>query len=106
MLKVIKYALDVTLKVQHESGNKGKLRALDQAMGIIEFNLDGSILDASQNFLNLVDYSLAELKGKHHRLFCKPALTNCSEYQDFWRHLKTGAHFTDSHPIKTGYWTG
>ncbi len=80
-------------------------RSLRTAMGIIEFNLDGSILDSSQNFLNLVDYSLAELKGKHHRLFCKPTLTNSSEYQDFWRRLKTGTHFTGSHPINMGCWT-
>lgn len=93
VVKVIKYALDVTLKVQHESQTKGKLQALDRAMGIIEFNLDGSIVDANQNFLSLVGYSLAELKGKHHRLFCKPALANSSEYQDFWRRLNQGEFF-------------
>ena len=93
VVKVVKYALDVTLKVQHESQTKGKLQALDRAMGIIEFNLDGSIVDANQNFLSLVGYSLAELKGQHHRLFCKPALANSSEYQDFWRRLNQGEFF-------------
>jgi len=93
VVKVIKYALDVTLKVQHESEAQGKLQALDRVMGIIEFNLDGSIVDANQNFLNLVGYSLAELKGKHHRLFCKPALANSSQYQDFWRRLNQGEFF-------------
>nr|WP_256824054.1 PAS domain-containing methyl-accepting chemotaxis protein [Pseudomonas kurunegalensis] len=93
VVKVIKYALDVTLKVQQESEAQGKLQALDRAMGIIEFNLDGSIVDANQNFLSLVGYSLAELKGKHHRLFCKPALANSSEYQDFWRRLNQGEFF-------------
>jgi methyl-accepting chemotaxis protein len=94
VVKVIKYALDVTAKVQRESEAKGKLQALDRAMGIIEFNLDGSIVDANQNFLSLVGYSLAEIKGKHHRTFCKPALANSSEYQDFWRRLNKGEFFS------------
>ena len=94
VLKVVKYALDVTLKVQRESEAKGKLQALDRAMGIIEFNPDGMILDANQNFLRLVGYSLAELKGKHHRLFCKPALAGSIEYQEFWRRLNTGEFFS------------
>jgi methyl-accepting chemotaxis protein len=94
VVKVVKYALDVTLKVQRECEAKGKLQALDRAMGIIEFNPDGSIVDANQNFLHLVGYSLAELKGKHHRLFCKPALAGSNEYQDFWRRLNKGEFFS------------
>lgn len=68
VVKVIKYALDVTLKVQHESEAQGKLQALDRVMGIIEFNLDGSIVDANQNFLNLVGY----------RLSSKASIIDCS----------------------------
>jgi len=94
VVRVIKYALDVTSKVQQESLIKARLQALDRAMGIIEFALDGSILDANQNFLNLAGYSLAELKGKHHKLFCKPAMADGGEYQDFWRRLNNGEFFT------------
>lgn len=94
VVKVIKYALDVTAKVQRESETKGLLQALDRAMGIIEFELDGSIVSANQNFLSLVGYSLAEIHGKHHRMFCTPALANSSEYQDFWRRLNKGEFFS------------
>jgi methyl-accepting chemotaxis protein len=93
VVKVVVVAADVSLRVQRESEAQGKLQALDRAMGIIEFSLDGSIIDANQNFLSLVGYSLAELKGKHHRLFCKPALANSNEYQDFWRRLNKGETF-------------
>ena len=93
VVKVVKYAMDVTAKVQRESEANAKLQAIDRAMAVIEFNLDGSILTANQNFLTRMGYTLAELKGKHHRLFCTPALVNSSAYEDFWRRLNQGELF-------------
>jgi methyl-accepting chemotaxis protein len=93
VIKVVKYALDVTAKVQQETEAKAKLQAIDRAMAVIEFNLDGSIISANQNFLNRMGYTLAELQGKHHRIFCKPELANSSAYQDFWRRLNQGELF-------------
>jgi methyl-accepting chemotaxis protein len=93
VIKVVKYALDVTAKVQQETEAKAKLQAIDRAMAVIEFNLDGSIISANQNFLNRMGYTLAELQGKHHRMFCKPELANSSAYQDFWRRLNQGELF-------------
>ncbi len=94
VVKVVKYAMDVTAKVQQESEANAKLQAIDRAMAVIEFNLDGSILTANQNFLTRMGYTLAELKGKHHSLFCTPELVNSSAYQDFWRRLNQGELFT------------
>ncbi|MFI8645754.1 methyl-accepting chemotaxis protein [Pseudomonas iridis] len=93
VVKVVKYAMDVTAKVQQESEANAKLEAIDRAMAVIEFNLDGSIITANQNFLTRMGYTLAELKGKHHRLFCTAELVNSSEYQDFWRRLNQGEFF-------------
>lgn len=93
VVKVVKYAMDVTAKVQQESETKARLQAIDRAMAVIEFNLDGSIISANQNFLTRMGYTLAELKGKHHRLFCTDSLVNSSEYQDFWRRLNQGEFF-------------
>ena len=90
---VVKYAMDVTAKVQQESEANAKLEAIDRAMAVIEFNLDGSIITANQNFLTRMGYTLAELKGKHHRLFCTAELVNSSAYQDFWRRLNQGEFF-------------
>ncbi|AJO80113.1 PAS domain-containing methyl-accepting chemotaxis protein [Pseudomonas chlororaphis] len=94
VFKVVKYALDVTEKIQQESESRGKLHAIDRAMAVIEFNLDGSVITANQNFLDRLGYSLAEIKGKHHRIFCTPELTNSSAYQDFWRRLNQGEFFS------------
>jgi len=94
VVKVVKCALDVTTRVQQETDAKGKLDAIDRAMAVIEFDLAGNILDANQNFLNRLGYSLAELKGKHHRIFCPAELVNSSAYQDFWRRLSQGERFS------------
>lgn len=92
--KVVKYALDVTARVVSEAETRGSLAALDRAMAVIEFDLSGSILTANDNFLRTMNYTLAELKGKHHRLFCEPTLVNSSEYGDFWRRLNAGEFFS------------
>jgi methyl-accepting chemotaxis protein len=94
VVKVVKYALDVTSRIQQETDAKGKLDAIDRAMAVIEFDLSGNILSANQNFLNRLGYSLAELKGKHHRIFCPAELVNSSAYQDFWRRLNQGELFS------------
>ncbi|MCE4054255.1 PAS domain-containing methyl-accepting chemotaxis protein [Pseudomonas sp. Au-Pse12] len=91
--KVVKYALDVTARVQEEVEARNKLDAIDRAMAVIEFNLDGSIIGANANFLSRLGYSLAEIKGKHHRMFCKPELVSSSAYQDFWNRLNKGEFF-------------
>ena len=94
VVKVVKYALDVTTRIQQETDAKDKLDAIDRAMAVIEFDLSGNILSANQNFLNRLGYSLAELKGKHHRIFCPAELVNSSAYQDFWRRLNLGELFS------------
>ncbi|MEN5313517.1 PAS domain-containing methyl-accepting chemotaxis protein [Pseudomonas koreensis] len=93
VVKVVKFAMDVTSKVQQESEANAKLQAIDRAMAVIEFDLDGGILTANQNFLTRMGYTLAELKGKHHRLFCRAELVNSSAYEDFWRRLNQGELF-------------
>ena len=94
VVKIVKYALDVSARMQAESEANAKLEAIDRAMAVIEFNLDGSIITANQNFLQRLGYSLAQIQGKHHRLFCKPELANSQEYIDFWHRLNQGELFS------------
>ena len=93
VVKVVKFAMDVTTKVQQESEANAKLQAIDRAMAVIEFDLNGGILTANQNFLTRMGYTLADLRGKHHRLFCRAELVNSSAYEDFWRRLNQGELF-------------
>ncbi|GGF77204.1 hypothetical protein GCM10007301_41430 [Azorhizobium oxalatiphilum] len=66
------------------------LGALDEALAVIEFTPSGEILTANANFLKLVGYTLAELKGRHHRLFVDPAYAASPDYAAFWSLLAKG----------------
>ena len=52
---------------------EGRINAIETAQATIEFKLDGTIIKANENFLRTMGYSLQEIQGQHHRLFCDPA---------------------------------
>ena len=64
--------------------------AIDRSMAIIEFQSDGVILAANDNFLKTMGYRLEEIEGKHHRVFCEKALADDGEYKKFWAALAAG----------------
>jgi len=61
------------------------LAALDKSQAIIEFNMDGEIITANANFLNVMGYTLDEIKGRHHSMFVEPAYKESAAYREFWR---------------------
>ena len=69
-----------------------KLAALDRSQGIIEFNLDGTVITANPNFLAVVGYTLAEIQGRHHSLFVEPAERDTPDYAAFWAKLRRGEY--------------
>lgn len=94
LVKVVKFASDITAQVLGDAQTQGKLDALSRSTAIIEFNMDGTIVDCNDNFLGAVGYRKAEIVGKHHRMFCPSDYTNTTEYQDFWRRLNNGEFFS------------
>lgn len=76
------------------SKDKAELDALSLSHAVIYFKPDGTILDANQNFLNAVGYSLKEIQGQHHRMFCEDSYANSQEYKDFWKKLANGEFFS------------
>ena len=94
VFKIVKYATDVTVKVEAESEANSKLSALHRAMAVIEFDLDGRILCANENLTRLLGYNAHDIVGKNHSLLCPPELINSSEYADFWRRLNKGEFFS------------
>lgn len=66
------------------------LDEIDRSLAIIEFNLDGTVLDANKNFLSVLGYSLKKIIGQHHRIFVDPAEVASSAYRDFWAKLARG----------------
>lgn len=70
--------------------NAGMLDALSRSQAIIEFNIDGTITNANDNFCQTVGYALSEIKGKHHSLFVEAAYSQSQEYRGFWEALGRG----------------
>lgn len=69
---------------------RAKLAALDRSQATIEFDLDGTILDANGNFLTALGYTLDEIKGRNHSLFVDPAYLKTDAYRQFWEALRRG----------------
>ena len=88
--KVVKFATDVTARKLKDVDYQGQIAAIGKTQASIEFNLDGTIIDANENFLKTLGYSLDEIKGRHHSMFVEPAFRDSVEYKQFWRELNEG----------------
>lgn len=92
--KVIKYATDITAAKLKAADDEGQIHAIGRSQAVIEFDLEGTILSANANFLNLMGYELAEVVGKHHALFVDGATRDSEEYRTFWQRLEKGEYFS------------
>ncbi|MBO6506076.1 MAG: PAS domain-containing methyl-accepting chemotaxis protein [Kordiimonadaceae bacterium] len=90
VIKVVKYATDITAQVLQNADYCGQIEAINKVQAVIEFELDGTIRHANQNFLDAVGYSLLEIKGNHHRMFVLPEYAQSEEYKSFWERLAAG----------------
>ena len=93
--KVVKFAIDVTATKMQNADYQGQIAAVSKAQAVIEFNLDGTVINANDNFLNTLGYRLEEIKGKHHSLFVEPSYRASAEYKQFWRDLNDGKFQAD-----------
>ncbi len=80
----------------NEATLRGYLDAIHRSQAVISFDPSGRILDANENFLRAVGYSLDEIRGEHHRIFVAAAERESTAYQQFWAKLRDGAFFSDS----------
>jgi methyl-accepting chemotaxis protein len=88
--KVIKFATDITAQKIHGMEEAGKIAAINRAQAVIEFNMDGTIVTANENFLGAMGYSLAEVQGQHHGMFVTPSDRDSNAYREFWATLNRG----------------
>jgi PAS domain S-box-containing protein len=92
--KIIKYALDVTHIKKQEQELKNRLNAINSSNAVIEFDLNGIILDANEKFQSVMGFSLEQIVGKHHRVFVTEKYENSNDYIEFWDSLKNGEFIT------------
>lgn len=89
-LKVVKLATDVTAAKVRTTELEARMAAVDRAQAVIEFDLDGVVVHANDNFLRTMGYGLREIVGQHHSVFCTPDYVRSVEYRDFWLRLSKG----------------
>lgn len=90
LVKVVKFASDVTHSKLKNSEFEAKVEAINLGQAVIEFDLDGHVLNANRNFLNAMGYTSREIQGQHHSIFCTLEYTQSEEYRDFWLKLNEG----------------
>ena len=90
IVKIIKVATDVTARVTQEQEQTSLINAITRSMATIEFNLQGEVITANDNFLRVMGYRLDEIRGQHHRLFCERSDSESAQYRSFWEQLNRG----------------
>lgn len=92
VLGVIKVASDTTSAKQIAALAKGQLDALNRSQAMISFDLDGLVIEANENFLKSLGYSLSDIVGKHHRMFVARDEIASADYAEFWNSLRRGEY--------------
>ncbi|NOY30178.1 MAG: PAS domain-containing protein [Planctomycetes bacterium] len=85
----------VTKKIEMEEKNvdySGQIKAIGKALAVIEFNMDGTIITANENFLDTLGYSIEEVQGRHHSMFVDVEFKQSAEYHEFWAKLNRGEY--------------
>jgi methyl-accepting chemotaxis protein len=89
---VVKFASDITAQKLKNADLAGQIEAIGKSQAVIEFNLDGTIIIANDNFLKAMGYSLGEIQGKHHSMFVEPSERESAGYREFWASLNRGQY--------------
>ncbi|AMY69045.1 PAS domain-containing protein [Frigidibacter mobilis] len=88
--KIVKYASDITQEKDRAAENAGQMAAISKVQAIIEFDLEGKILAANENFCATMGYSIDEIRGQRHAIFVEPGFANSEDYRSFWQKLRQG----------------
>ncbi|CCD92506.1 conserved hypothetical protein [Bradyrhizobium sp. ORS 375] len=91
-IAVVKFATDVTATKLRNADLAGQIAAIGKSQAVIEFNMDGTVIAANENFLKALGYTLEEIRGKHHSMFVPPDERDSTAYRDFWAKLNRGEY--------------
>jgi len=95
VVKIVKLALNITQARQKSAEDASILRAIFKSQAVIEFDLNGVILEANDNFQKTTGYSRDELVGRHHRMLAEPDYAASARYAEFWDRLRQGEFLAD-----------
>jgi len=88
--KILVFVNDITQMKKENLDSFGQLEAVSRSQAVVEFELDGTIVTANDNFLKLMGYSLEEIKGRHHGIFVDPFERQQAYYKEFWDKIGRG----------------
>ena len=90
--RIVGLVYNVTATQEQTQRAHAILEAIERSMGVIEFDLQGHVLRANDNFLHTMGYTRQNLVGQHHRILCPPAFAQSSDYPRFWDDLRAGVY--------------
>ena len=90
--RVVSYLRDITQQKLADTDRAGQIAAIGKSQAVIEFNMDGTVISANENFLQALGYTLDEIKGKHHSMFVDEAYKQSVAYKEFWAKLNRGEY--------------
>ena len=90
--KIVKFASDITAETLRSTDAAGQISAILRSQAVIQFAIDGTILEANENFLAATGYRLDEVQGRHHRMFVEPEYARSEAYERFWERLQAGEY--------------
>ena len=90
--RIVGLVYDVTATQEQTQRAHAILEAIERSMAVIEFDLQGHVLRANDNFLHTMGYTRQNLVGQHHRILCPPAFAQSSDYPRFWDDLRAGVY--------------
>jgi methyl-accepting chemotaxis protein len=84
--------VDITARKRLDAEYMGRIMAINKSMAVVEFEMDGRLVTANENFVKGSGYSLDEIKGRHHSMFVDEAYSQSAEYKEFWAKLGRGEY--------------
>ena len=93
--KVVNYSTDVTRRRLQSQDYQSQLAAINKSQAVIEFQMDGTVIQANDNFLKALGYTLDEIKGRHHSMLVDEAYRASPAYKEFWVKLNRGEYVAD-----------
>lgn len=91
-LKIVKFAMDITEAKERAAEDEGRKNAIDLSQAVVEFDLNGKVLEANANFLKMMGYDRSELIGRHHSILCDKSQVLSLSYRAFWSRLGRGEY--------------
>jgi methyl-accepting chemotaxis protein len=92
VFKFVSIGRDVTTQRLTDADYAGQIEAIGKSQAVIEFKMDGTVVQANENFLRTMGCALDEVKGRHHGMFVDEAHRHSAEYKEFWTKLNRGEY--------------